>query len=202
MSDVVLRCPNCGTTQAVQGECEACHEADVRYFCPNHTPGKWLDAPVCAFCGARIGGSRRVEPPAPPRRTTTQPPRAAPAPRPTPRRPAPPPVAEPPRPREAEWPGGDPWGGAREPAELEREEATAPPGWRVERPPTLRISPLPLLGCVGRLMMLAITALILLALGTCWFLGGGVVVVQRGDAGDGIDRSGVVSLAGHRATSR
>ena len=43
---------------------------------------------------------------------------------------------------------------------------------------------------------------ILLALGTCWFLGGGVVVVQRGDAGDGIDRSGVVSLAGHRATSR
>ena len=46
MSVVVLRCPNCGTTQATPAECEACHEADVRWFCPNHTPGRWLDAPA------------------------------------------------------------------------------------------------------------------------------------------------------------
>ena len=60
MSGVVVRCPNCGTTQAALGECEACHEAETRYFCPNHTPGLWLDAPACASCGARVG----VAPPA------------------------------------------------------------------------------------------------------------------------------------------
>ena len=32
MSGVVLRCPNCGTTQAGPGECEACHEAEVAYI--------------------------------------------------------------------------------------------------------------------------------------------------------------------------
>ena len=42
MSGVVLRCPQCGTVQRDSGECEACHEADVRYFCTNHTPGQWL----------------------------------------------------------------------------------------------------------------------------------------------------------------
>ena len=174
MSDVVLRCPSCGTTQSLQGECEACHEADVRYFCPNHTPGRWLDAPVCAFCGARIGGTRRAEPAAPP------PPRR----QPSPRRPAPPPVAEPPRPREAAWPGGDPWGGAREPAEVERvEEIAPPPGWPPARPPVIRVTPLPFLGCIGRLLMLGLTVLLLLAMATCWFLGGGGVVVVEGDAG-------------------
>jgi hypothetical protein len=55
MSGVVLRCSNCGTVQATTGECEACHEADVRYFCTNHTPGLWLDQPVCGRCGARFG---------------------------------------------------------------------------------------------------------------------------------------------------
>ncbi len=48
MSAVVLRCPNCGTTQLAAGECDACHEADVRYWCANHTPGRWLDGPACA----------------------------------------------------------------------------------------------------------------------------------------------------------
>lgn len=52
---VVQRCPNCGTTQATGGECGACHEARVRYFCANHTPGLWLDTPSCARCGARFG---------------------------------------------------------------------------------------------------------------------------------------------------
>ncbi|MBB5716501.1 hypothetical protein [Sphingomonas aerophila] len=55
MSDVVFRCSNCGTVQASTGECEACHEAQVRYFCTNHAPGKWLDGPSCPDCGARFG---------------------------------------------------------------------------------------------------------------------------------------------------
>jgi hypothetical protein len=55
MSGVVLRCPNCGTTRAAPGECEACHEAAVRYYCTNHSPGRWLDAPACPQCGARFG---------------------------------------------------------------------------------------------------------------------------------------------------
>ena len=37
MSAVVLRCSNCGTTQSVRGECEACHEAEVGYYCTNHS---------------------------------------------------------------------------------------------------------------------------------------------------------------------
>lgn len=52
---VVLRCSNCGTVQAQPGVCDACHEAQVRYFCTNHTPGTWLDAARCPQCGARWG---------------------------------------------------------------------------------------------------------------------------------------------------
>ena len=55
MSGVALRCPSCGTTQAHPGECDACYEAQVRYFCDNHTPGRWLDQPHCEACGARFG---------------------------------------------------------------------------------------------------------------------------------------------------
>jgi hypothetical protein len=55
MTGVVLRCPNCGTVQAGTGECDACHEGEVRYFCTNHTPGRWLDARGCDLCGARFG---------------------------------------------------------------------------------------------------------------------------------------------------
>ena len=68
MSGVVLRCQNCGTTQATLGECEACHDGDVRYFCPNHTPGRWLDQPACSTCGAQVGVPGRSErvPPRPP----------------------------------------------------------------------------------------------------------------------------------------
>ena len=83
MSDVIIRCPNCGTTQRTLGECEACHEADVRYFCTNHGPGQWLDGAACPVCGARYGVERerprpdpreRVEPPET-RRTRPPPPR-------------------------------------------------------------------------------------------------------------------------------
>jgi len=57
---VVLRCPNCGTTRATAGECEACRDAQVRYFCTNHTPGLWLDDGVCRKCGSRFGAASRV----------------------------------------------------------------------------------------------------------------------------------------------
>lgn len=76
---VVLRCPNCGTTAAHAGECEACHETEVRYFCSNHTPGLWLDTSSCPTCGARFGVADRrppaVEPP--PARTRPSVPRAS-----------------------------------------------------------------------------------------------------------------------------
>jgi hypothetical protein len=52
---VVLRCPACGTTQGRAGECEACFEGGVRYFCTNHDKGIWLDGPVCSRCGGRFG---------------------------------------------------------------------------------------------------------------------------------------------------
>jgi hypothetical protein len=52
---VVLRCPACGTTQEHGGECEACSEGEVRYFCTNHDQRLWLDGPVCSRCGAKFG---------------------------------------------------------------------------------------------------------------------------------------------------
>ncbi len=67
MSGVVLRCPNCGTVQPADGECEACREASVRYFCTNHVPGVWLDSASCPRCGARFGDPEpaRAAPPPP-----------------------------------------------------------------------------------------------------------------------------------------
>lgn len=56
---VVERCPNCGTTQASAGECEACHEAQVRYFCTNHEPGVWLTGRTCPQCEARAAPTAR-----------------------------------------------------------------------------------------------------------------------------------------------
>ena len=55
MKPVVIRCPNCGTTQAALGECETCHEAQAGYYCPNHAPGRWIDGATCDACGARFG---------------------------------------------------------------------------------------------------------------------------------------------------
>ena len=91
MTGVILRCPNCGTSKTTPGECEACHEAQVRYYCTNHKPGRWLDASVCPQCGAKFGdpvrpAARPVAPATPPRRrttiTSTAPPRADPPPMP------------------------------------------------------------------------------------------------------------------------
>lgn len=65
MSGVVLRCPNCGTTKASPGECDACHEAEVRFFCTNHKPGLWLESTQCPDCGARFGQPAVSSPPTP-----------------------------------------------------------------------------------------------------------------------------------------
>lgn len=81
MSGVVLRCPQCGTTRSGPGECQACHEAQVRYYCTNHAPGRWLDKGACAQCGARFGDPAHPPsiPPATVRPTPTRDvPRAAP----------------------------------------------------------------------------------------------------------------------------
>jgi hypothetical protein len=100
MTGVVLRCPNCGTTKAGPGECDACHEAQVRYYCTNHTPGQWLERAACPQCGARFGEAVRA--PSPPR----------PAARPRPPAPAPPPTSTPPTTRSRSWlpdGGRSPW---------------------------------------------------------------------------------------------
>jgi hypothetical protein len=57
---VVLRCPNCGTTRATPGECEACQEGPVRYFCTNHAPGIWLSERTCSKCGSSFGEPARA----------------------------------------------------------------------------------------------------------------------------------------------
>ena len=166
MSGVVLRCPNCGTTRAAPGECDACHEAEVRWFCRNHEPGQWIDAPPCPVCGAGVERSPPPLPPPPRRRSARPPSFDAPPSRPAPPRPA---VEDP-------W-GTPPWGAPGEPTDADRvEDAGFPAGWRVEPPPTIRLRPVPILGCVGRLLMYAVTAVILLAMATCWFFGGGVMV--------------------------
>jgi hypothetical protein len=96
MSGVVLRCPNCGTTRGTPGECEACHEAQVRYYCTNHSPGRWLERPVCSQCGAVFGekAQPRAPSPAPAARSRAPPTARPPAPTARPR-PVYPPAARP-----------------------------------------------------------------------------------------------------------
>jgi hypothetical protein len=107
MSGVVLRCPSCGTTRAAPGECDACHEAQVRFYCTNHTPGRWLDSRSCPQCGSQFGVPDR--PPvvhSPPRSSPASPPR-------TPAVPPPAPAALPPmagRKSYTSWPPRGPWG--------------------------------------------------------------------------------------------
>jgi hypothetical protein len=108
---VVLRCPACGTTQEHGGECDACSEVEVRYFCTNHDEGIWLDGPVCSRCGAKFGEASR----------TPQAPRA-------PRVPTPPtraPDFRPPSARTPEHPPGVDFG--RRPPRRSEPEAPAEP---------------------------------------------------------------------------
>ena len=173
MSTVILRCPHCGTTQATAGECDACHESEVRYHCPNHAPGLWLDGPSCAACGATVDRDPRPRP-APPRRETPVPPFGV------PRRPTPPAGAgRPTRPRHPleellEAARAASRGRGRDPREVGRiEEDDTDTGWRVESPPPMRINPMPVFGCIGGLLRLAMFALILVAMATCGMFGGG-----------------------------
>ena len=76
MSGVAIRCPHCGVQQAALGACEACGHEAVRYFCGNHTPGRWLAGPSCDGCGARFGDPPRRPAAAPPASTARRPPAA------------------------------------------------------------------------------------------------------------------------------
>lgn len=168
MSDVVLRCPHCGTTQAERGECEACHEDTVRYFCPNHPGGRWLDGPVCAECGARAERERaaaasvRRDPPRTPART---PPRTVP-PEPSRRRPtrrdeprdAPP--AIPPLETPGRFPAGDDFVHL---PDIRPEELL-----RVWRPRGIPFA----MGCLKGVLLLGLLAAIIFAIATIWFFGG------------------------------
>ena len=82
MNGVTLRCANCGTTQSKPGECEACHEQQVQFYCTRHTPGLWLKTPVCTQCGAEFGKDHPL-PPREPRRALPPGPRPTGRPRPS-----------------------------------------------------------------------------------------------------------------------
>lgn len=205
MSAVVLRCPNCGTTGAAPGECEACHEAALRYYCPNHPGGRWLDGPSCAACGARFG----VEPPAPPRPHPTPPPRRRPTPRSsTPRSvsPAPPP-AEPPRgrPTRERMPRdryeelfeemlrgratgrgevGEPWSPGR-PAEPAPIEVGPPGGWPPAAPERVVRARMPSVGgCLVRLVVVLVLFALLAIAAVVGLVGGpiGAFMVDFGQS--------------------
>lgn len=190
MSAVVLRCPHCGTVQDVPGECDACHESPVRYYCANHAPGRWLDGPACADCGARVGvdpaGPARRPPATPP----ATPPTAAPRPRPAPLPPAPPDEVErvevldlPPRRTrrggtvtlgELFGPDGPfgprgPFGRGRVPGGLtgapgDFDDAAPSRRGPALRTPAIRVPGL--FGCVGRVLMLVVFLILALLAGS------------------------------------
>ena len=214
MSDAVLRCPNCGTTQASTGECETCHEAEVKWFCPNHTPGRWLDGPTCAECASRPKREAPRPRPTTPRSTS----RGAPPPRDASRG-APPPEATP-RDPARELLEALLGGRRRDPSDAGYgREVDAPPGWRVEPPieprgeppmpwgrgrsPEVRMPRIPFLGCVGQIIKLVVILVILLALGTCWFFSGGGLFIGSSDGnGAPADVAGrAVVTAGQHAPS-
>ena len=200
MKAVVIRCPNCGTTQGALGTCDTCHEAEAAYFCPNHVPGRWIDGPACADCGARLGmgapspATGPVSPPPSARRPVEwRPPRRA--------RPAAPgstpPVRSRPRPGELDEPAR---GAARDPGEIDprvlegmdprfvewlehmrrrggpldgpADPREAPPGLTIDPAAAVRGVARGAIGCVGRLVMVVIVIAILAMLMLGGFFGG------------------------------
>lgn len=186
MHGVMLRCPNCGTTKVTPGECEACHEAQVRYYCTNHKPGRWLETRVCSQCGARFGDPARPTPattPSPPpspvpptptaSRTSSAPARSTPPPSPWGRR------------KRAHSPGGEirvgsestsvPDGRTARMLELLRAAARASRASRstahLPEPPPVGAA---LGGCLMRLVTLAIFLLIIFTL-FLFLLGGSLL---------------------------
>ena len=180
MSGVVLRCPTCGTTQGTPGECEACSEGTVRYFCDNHDPGLWLDGPVCKGCGASVGRAaakvaerKPVTTARPEHRTRRPDPVRTRAPR--RREPAPADARRPPRDLELEDAAGPPslsdllahLSAGRDRAPLDVEELPARP---VERELPGRA---PFLGgCLLRLLLLVLLLIVLAVAGFAVLLGG------------------------------
>lgn len=185
MSGVALRCPTCGTTQMRPGECEACSDDQVRYFCSNHRPGVWLDKPVCAQCGSKFGDSPKREAPPAPRSAPTAPPR-------TPRRPEspPPPVLRdiaPPRERVRARPPmvPEPEVAPERPSLEDLLEILSPgererAGYRVEevtRPepaPAVKLPSLPIKGCIVRFAILVFLFIALAIGGIFLLVGGGI----------------------------
>jgi hypothetical protein len=191
MTGVILRCPNCGTSKSSPGECDACHEAQVRYYCTNHKPGVWLDAAACSQCGARFGDPVRApERPIPPAASARP---RTPSPSPTARRaespPSPPKVRASPWGRRARVRSSDPEeieaGGERAPVRdlrtarmLEILRAASRVG-RMSRGVTYTTSEAPpvgaaLGGCLMRLVILAIFFLVLVML-MLSFVGGSLL---------------------------
>jgi hypothetical protein len=172
VTDVVLRCPNCGTTQGLEGECEACHESDVRYFCGNHAPGRWIDAPPCPGCGARLArpGASTPPPASPPRRPEPLAPRPAPPPRAT----LPPmsrlPVEEPPAwiPPRRPPPVAEPIADGVLVAPPRRGGARRPPDERPELPRR----GIPVVGCLVRLVLVVALLAVLAVAALVALLGG------------------------------
>ena len=183
MSGVVVRCPNCGTTQDAVGECEACHEATTRWFCPNHEPGLWLDAPLCPTCGARPGVPGTRPRPTPTRPRATTPPRATPPP--APRRP---PTRE--EMYSPDVPEDEPevWSGpvrsSRDPRGADPRFGGAPEPWRIDPsvvlPTAVRV--VSVFGCLRRLVMLVIFLIVLAALAFFGLFGVGGVFFGSGTA--------------------
>ncbi len=178
MSGVVLRCPKCGTTQSHPGECDACYDAQVRYFCSSHSPGLWLDEPACKECGAQFGEAPRRQPappspaaPSVPPRTTRWPgsrrslPRGAEPPRPSPRWP-PDPEVTPAKPSLEDFLARM-FAKRRERTGYEEEEAP----WG-EPTPTVRLSRFSLRGCLVSFLLLVLMFLALFLGGTLLLLGG------------------------------
>jgi len=169
MSGVLLRCPKCGTTQSHTGECDACYEDTVRYYCSNHSPGLWLNAPTCIKCGAKFGAAPLKAPSPAPRASTpvVRPPRQQPV-----RRPAEP-AAAPTRDAFEESPApGVRWG--RLPA------ADAEDAWMREPIPELRIPVSPLGGCLARFVKLALVLLAIFLVGSYVFVEGLLKLILGG----------------------
>lgn len=173
MTGVVLRCGNCGTVQATGGECEACHEAQVAFFCTNHDPGRWLGASNCPGCGARFGEAVSAAP-IPPGPGKARPPVDT----------APPPVRQPieARPDRPRVPVATEEEMVRERAARLREwlDAAVRTSRTRMRPRTLDAEGLPIGravgGCVRTLMFLAVLLLAIVIFGSL-LLGGAVIQI-------------------------
>lgn len=166
MSGVVLRCRTCGTTQEHSGDCDACSAGAVEYFCGNHSPGRWLDGPVCDSCGARYGEAS-PPPPVPASRTSASIPRAGSRRSTSTSSSAPPsitgvrrlpPTAAPPVPGRVSYPDEEPDTPSLSELLVEMAEegrrARGAPADAPLRLPTAPVTRLPIVGCLFRLFML------------------------------------------------